>query len=324
MIEVCNLNKSFGDLQVLKDISLTIPSGQIYGLVGRSGAGKSTLLRCMNGLEGYNSGSLKVDGIEIKDRSKEEIRNLRKDMGMIFQSFSLISRRNVYQNVALPMKCWKYSKAEQEKKVKELLELVEISDKMYERPENLSGGQKQRVAIARALSLNPKILLCDEATSALDPKTTQSVLDLLQDINRKLGLTIVVVTHQMEVIRSCCDTVSILENGKISETGDVKEIFLRKPESLLNLLGEKSFLKGQYDNMISFVVKQQESDLLTHIIQKYGEDILLLETNTNEYRHEVYSQFTIEAKKKEQVQEIKTILKERNILNVQPAQKENK
>lgn len=324
MIEVCNLNKSFGDLQVLKDISLTIPSGQIYGLVGRSGAGKSTLLRCMNGLEGYNSGSLKVDGIEIKDRSKEEIRNLRKDMGMIFQSFSLISRRNVYQNVALPMKCWKYSKEEQEKKVKELLELVEISDKMYERPENLSGGQKQRVAIARALSLNPKILLCDEATSALDPKTTQSVLDLLQDINRKLGLTIVVVTHQMEVIRSCCDTVSILENGKISETGDVKEMFLRKPESLLNLLGEKSFLKGQYDNMISFVVKQKESDLLTHIIQKYGEDILLLETNTNEYRHEVYSQFTIEAKKKEQVQEIKAFLKERDILNVQPARKENR
>ena len=324
MIEVCNLYKSFGDLQVLKDISLTIPSGQIYGLVGRSGAGKSTLLRCMNGLEGYNSGSLKVDGIEIKDRSKEEIRNLRKDMGMIFQSFSLISRRNIYQNVALPMKCWKYSKEEQEKKGKELLELVEISDKMYERPENLSGGQKQRVAIARALSLNPKILLCDEATSALDPKTTQSVLDLLQDINRKLGLTIVVVTHQMEVIRSCCDTVSILENGKISETGDVKEMFLRKPESLLNLLGEKSFLKGQYDNMISFVVKQKESDLLTHIIQKYGEDILLLETNTNEYRHEVYSQFTIEAKKKEQVQEIKAFLKERDILNVQPARKENR
>lgn len=324
MIEVCNLNKSFGNLQVLKDISLTIPSGQIYGLVGRSGAGKSTLLRCMNGLEEYDFGSLKVDGIEIKDRSKEEIRNLRKDMGMIFQSFSLISRRNVYQNVALPMKCWKYSKEEQEKKVKELLELVEISDKMYERPENLSGGQKQRVAIARALSLNPKILLCDEATSALDPKTTQSVLDLLQDINRKLGLTIVVVTHQMEVIRSCCDTVSILENGKISETGGVKEIFLRKPESLLNLLGEKSFLKGQYDNMISFVVKQKESDLLTHIIQKYGEDILLLETNTNEYRHEVYSQFTIEAKKKEQVQEIKAFLKERDILNVQPARKENK
>lgn len=305
MIEVCNLYKSFGDLQVLKDISLTIPSGQIYGLVGRSGAGKSTLLRCMNGLEGYNSGSLKVDGIEIKDRSKEEIRNLRKDMGMIFQSFSLISRRNIYQNVALPMKCWKYSKEEQEKKVKELLELVEISDKMYERPENLSGGQKQRVAIARALSLNPKILLCDEATSALDPKTTQSVLDLLQDINRKLGLTIVVVTHQMEVIRSCCDTVSILENGKISETGDVKEMFLRKPESLLNLLGEKSFLKGQYDNMISFVVKQKESDLLTHIIQKYGEDILLLETNTNEYRHEVYSQFTIEAKKRNKYRKLK-------------------
>lgn len=324
MIEVSNLNKSFGDLQVLKDISLIIPTGKIYGLVGRSGAGKSTLLRCMNALENYDSGSLKVDGVEIKDRSKAEIRNLRKDMGMIFQSFSLIGRRNVYKNVALPMKCWKYSKEEQEKKVKELLELVEITDKMYERPDNLSGGQKQRVAIARALSLNPKILLCDEATSALDPKTTQSVLDLLQDINRKLGLTIVVVTHQMEVIRSCCDTVSILENGKISETGNVKEIFLRKPESLLNLLGEKSFLKGNYDNMVSFIVKQNESDLLTYLIQKYGASISLLETNTSEYRHEIFTQFTIEAQENTQIREIIGLLNEKNILNVQPERKEKK
>lgn len=324
MIEVRNLNKSFGDLQVLKDISLTIPSGQIYGLVGRSGAGKSTLLRCMNGLESYDSGSLKVNGIEIKDRNKEEIRILRKDMGMIFQSFSLISRRNVYRNVALPMKCWKYSKEEQECKTKELLELVGIADKMYERPDTLSGGQKQRVAIARALTLNPKILLCDEATSALDPKTTQSVLDLLQDINKKLGLTIVVVTHQMEVIRSCCDTVSILENGKISESGEVKEIFLRKPDSLLNLLGEKSFLSGDYKNMISFVVKQNETDLLSYLMQKYGSDIRLIETSTNEYRHEVYSQFTIETRKHEQTQEILAFLKNKQILNVQPIRKENK
>ena len=203
MIEICDLNKSFGELNVLKNINLTIPTGEIYGLVGRSGAGKSTLLRCMNGLEGYDSGSVKIDGIEVKDRDKDEMRDLRKEMGMIFQTFSLVSRRSVYQNVALPLKCWKYPKQEIDKRVKELLELVEITEKVDERPEVLSGGQKQRVAIARALALNPKILLCDEATSALDPKTTQSVLNLLQDINRKLGLTIVVVTHQMEVIRSC-------------------------------------------------------------------------------------------------------------------------
>lgn len=201
MIEICDLNKSFGELNVLKNINLTIPTGEIYGLVGRSGAGKSTLLRCMNGLEGYDSGSVKIDGIEVKDRDKDEMRDLRKEMGMIFQTFSLVSRRSVYQNVALPLKCWKYPKQEIDKRVKELLELVEITEKVDERPEVLSGGQKQRVAIARALALNPKILLCDEATSALDPKTTQSVLNLLQDINRKLGLTIVVVTHQMEVIR---------------------------------------------------------------------------------------------------------------------------
>ena len=211
MIEICDLNKSFGELNVLKNINLTIPTGEIYGLVGRSGAGKSTLLRCMNGLEGYDSGSVKIDGIEVKDRDKDEMRDLRKEMGMIFQTFSLVSRRSVYQNVALPLKCWKYPKQEIDKRVKELLELVEITEKVDERPEVLSGGQKQRVAIARALALNPKILLCDEATSALDPKTTQSVLNLLQDINRKLGLTIVVVTHQMEVIRSCCDNVMILE-----------------------------------------------------------------------------------------------------------------
>ena len=210
MIEICDLNKSFGELNVLKNINLTIPTGEIYGLVGRSGAGKSTLLRCMNGLEGYDSGSVKIDGIEVKDRDKDEMRDLRKEMGMIFQTFSLVSRRSVYQNVALPLKCWKYPKQEIDKRVKELLELVEITEKVDERPEVLSGGQKQRVAIARALALNPKILLCDEATSALDPKTTQSVLNLLQDINRKLGLTIVVVTHQMEVIRSCCDNIMIL------------------------------------------------------------------------------------------------------------------
>ena len=287
MIEICDLNKSFGELNVLKNINLTIPTGEIYGLVGRSGAGKSTLLRCMNGLEGYDSGSVKIDGIEVKDRDKDEMRDLRKEMGMIFQTFSLVSRRSVYQNVALPLKCWKYPKQEIDKRVKELLELVEITEKVDERPEVLSGGQKQRVAIARALALNPKILLCDEATSALDPKTTQSVLNLLQDINRKLGLTIVVVTHQMEVIRSCCDNVMILENGKISEQGSVKEIFLRRPVALLNLLGENSYLKGNYDQMISFLIKQDQTDVISYLFSTYPGHIKIVETSTNEYQNNV-------------------------------------
>ena len=225
MIEIKDLNKSFGELDVLKDISLTINDGEIYGLVGRSGAGKSTLLRCINGLEKYDSGSLKVDGIEVKDRTEEELRVLRKEMGMIFQSFSLVGRRNIYKNVALPMKCWKYPKDEQDKKVRELLDLVGISEKMYDRPDTLSGGQKQRVAIARALTLNPKILLCDEATSALDPKTTQSVLDLLQDINKKLGITVIVITHQMSVVEEICNKVAILDGGCMAEEGLVTDVF---------------------------------------------------------------------------------------------------
>lgn len=322
MIEIKDLNKSFGDLDVLKDISLTINDGEIYGLVGRSGAGKSTLLRCINGLEKYDSGSLKVDGIEVKDRTEEELRVLRKEMGMIFQSFSLVGRRNIYKNVALPMKCWKYPKDEQDKKVRELLDLVGISEKMYDRPDTLSGGQKQRVAIARALTLNPKILLCDEATSALDPKTTQSVLDLLQDINKKLGITIVIVTHQMEVIRSCCDTVSILEDGKISDKGSVKEIFLRKPQSLLNLLGENSLLRGDYDKMVSFIIPQKETGIVSEYIRKYGNDIKIVETSTNEYRHEIFAQFTVETATIEQTQEILSDLNAKNILHVQPAKME--
>lgn len=321
MIEICDLNKSFGELNVLKNINLTIPTGEIYGLVGRSGAGKSTLLRCMNGLEGYDSGSVKIDGIEVKDRDKDEMRDLRKEMGMIFQTFSLVSRRSVYQNVALPLKCWKYPKQEIDKRVKELLELVEITEKVDERPEVLSGGQKQRVAIARALALNPKILLCDEATSALDPKTTQSVLNLLQDINRKLGLTIVVVTHQKEVIRSCCDNVMILENGKISEQGSVKEIFLRRPVALLNLLGENSYLKGNYDQMISFLIKQDQTDVISYLFSTYPGHIKIVETSTNEYQNNVYTQYTIELDLPEECRKIKQFFDTKHILWVQPEER---
>lgn len=241
MIEIKNLKKLWEDdgSSVLEGINLTIEDGDIYALVGRSGAGKSTLLRCINGLTSYQEGSLKVDGCEIKDLKDKELREFRRHVGMIFQQFSLLERETVYKNVALPMQCWKYPKDQIDKKVRELLELVGLGDKMNAKPRNLSGGQKQRVAVARALTMDPKILLCDEATSALDPKTTNSILDLLMEINQKLGITVIIVTHQMEVVRKACNKACILENGKIADEGTVKEIFIKQPQSLKRLLGEE-------------------------------------------------------------------------------------
>lgn len=262
MIEIKNLKKVWEDdgVSVLENINLTIEQGDIYALVGRSGAGKSTLLRCMNGLTSYQEGSLIVDGCEIKNMSEKELREFRRHVGMIFQQFSLLERETVYQNIALPMKCWKYSKEEIDKKVRELLELVGLTEKMNAKPRNLSGGQKQRVAIARALTMEPKILLCDEATSALDPKTTNSILDLLMEINKKIGITIVVVTHQMEVVRRVCNKACILEDGKIASEGTVKEIFIRQPEALRRLLGEEALElpKTGHNIQIAYMVNELE------------------------------------------------------------------
>ncbi|MEE0247312.1 MULTISPECIES: methionine ABC transporter ATP-binding protein [Peptacetobacter] len=240
MIKISKLKKKFGNLEVLKNINLTIEDGDIYGLVGRSGAGKSTLLRCINGLTDYQEGSLTVDGKEVKEFNSYEMREFRKSMGMIFQQFSLLNRKTVYQNIAVPMQCWNYPKDEIDKKVRDLLELVGLSDKMNAKPRNLSGGQKQRVAIARALSMDSKVLLCDEATSALDPKTTLSILELLKKINKERGITIIIVTHQMEVVRNACNKISILENGEIAAQGETKEIFAQGPKALQNLLGEEN------------------------------------------------------------------------------------
>lgn len=259
MIEIKNLKKVWEDNgeAVLKDINLTIEDGDIYALVGRSGAGKSTLLRCINGLTSYQEGNLAVDGCEIKELNDKELREFRRKVGMIFQQFSLLERETVYQNIALPMKCWKYSKEEIDKKVRELLELVGLTEKMNAKPRNLSGGQKQRVAIARALTMDPKILLCDEATSALDPKTANSILDLLVEINKKTGITVVIVTHQMEVVRRACNKACILENGMIADEGDVKEIFIRQPESLRRLLGEEKIDLPQdgHNIQVAYMVK---------------------------------------------------------------------
>lgn len=241
MIQIEGLWKSYGEFGVLRDISLKIGQGDVFGIVGRSGAGKSTLLRCMNGLEGYDSGSVRVMGREVGGLSPDGLKELRRGMGMIFQNFNLMNRKNVWQNIAYPLEVWKYPKDEIEKRVGELLQLVGLGEKRGERVRNLSGGQKQRVGIARALALNPKILLCDEATSALDPKTTISILDLLMDINKKLGLTIVVVTHQMEVVKTICNKVVVMDGGEIVAAGETDRLFLSPGEELRRIISEDDY-----------------------------------------------------------------------------------
>ena len=220
-------------------MSFTINQGEIYGIIGHSGAGKSTLLRCINGLESYNGGSVNVMGKEVSALNDRELRVFRKELGMIFQNFNLLQRKNVFDNVALPLEVWGYDKNTIKEKVSELLKLVGLEDKMLRKPSQLSGGQKQRVAIARALALDPKILLCDEATSALDPKTTKDILQLLLKINKELGITIIIVTHQMEVIKEVCERVALLDGGEIKAEGKAEDLFLKPGKSLKKFLGEE-------------------------------------------------------------------------------------
>ncbi|MCI6989708.1 MAG: methionine ABC transporter ATP-binding protein [Campylobacter sp.] len=238
MIKVTNLYKSYGNTPVLKDINFEIKKGEIFALVGHSGAGKSTLLRCLNGLESYDSGSVKVFDKEVNTLKNKELREFRRDIGMIFQHFALMSRKTVYENVATPLLFWGYEKNYIDKRVKELLDIVGLSGKLNSYPRELSGGQKQRVAIARALALNPKILLSDEATSALDPKTTKQILELLKDINKNLGITIVLVTHEMEVVKTTANKAVLLVGGEIKDSGNTEDMFLKPGEDMKEFLGE--------------------------------------------------------------------------------------
>ena len=238
MINIKNLNKHYGDTKVLNNISIDIKEGEIFAIVGHSGAGKSTLMRCINGLEDYTDGSLMVNNKEIKTLKKDELREFRKNIGMIFQHFSLIQRKTVFENIALPMELWGYKKDEILIKVKDLLALVGLSEKIHSYPKELSGGQKQRVSIARALTLNPDILLSDEATSALDPNTTTSILNLLKQINEKLNITIILVTHEMEVVKQIAQKALLLEHGNIIGFDDTEELFLKPDTKMKEFLGE--------------------------------------------------------------------------------------
>ena len=229
MIEIKSLSKTFtladGHVDALKDITLTVEDGDIFGIIGMSGAGKSTLVRCINLLERPTSGTVSINGQDLGTLSEKELRRVRRDVTMIFQHFNLLMQKNCLKNVCFPMELSGVKKAEAEKRALELLEIVGLRDKALAYPSQLSGGQQQRVAIARALATDPKVLLCDEATSALDPSTTHSILELLREINRELGITIIIITHQMNVVESICRHVAILESGTIVETGEVGEVF---------------------------------------------------------------------------------------------------
>lgn len=229
IIEVRDLCKSFatkdGIVDALKNISLAIEQGDIFGIIGMSGAGKSTLVRCLNYLERPTSGQVLVGGRELSSLEDRELRHLRSSIGMIFQSFNLLMQRNVIDNICFPLEIQGVKRAEALQKAEKLLATVDLSDKKKAYPAQLSGGQKQRVAIARALACDPKILLCDEATSALDPQTTQSILQLLKKINKEMGITIVIITHQMSVVREICTNVAIIEEGSLVENGKVIDIF---------------------------------------------------------------------------------------------------
>lgn len=236
MIQLEHVTKTFrtrdGDVHAVKDVSLDIQEGQIYGIIGYSGAGKSTLVRCMNLLEVPDSGKVIFDGKDLMKLSPAELRKARQKMSMIFQHFNLMRSRTVFDNIALPMRNMKKPKEEIEQKVMELLELVDLAERKDSYPSQLSGGQKQRVAIARALATEPKVLLCDEATSALDPQTTQSILKLIKKINREMNLTVVMITHEMLVVKEICDRVAVMDSGRVIEKGDIVPLFTNPIEDL--------------------------------------------------------------------------------------------
>ncbi len=234
MITIKNLNKTYitphSKIEALKDVNLQVDKGEIYGIIGFSGAGKSTLIRCINRLEEPDSGSIIIEGKDITRMNESELKIARRRIGMIFQQFNLLDSMTVFQNVAFPLKIAGYDKSKIKERVHEILELVNLNDKLNSYPAQLSGGQKQRVGIARALANNPEVLLSDEATSALDPQTTYSILELLKDINKKLNITIILITHELDVLKHICDRMAVIENGSIAEEGLVEKFFLN-PES---------------------------------------------------------------------------------------------
>ena len=314
MIKLNNITKIFTlpdkKLTALDNVSLHVPKGQICGVIGASGAGKSTLIRCVNLLERPTHGAVIIDDVDLTQLSDAELVKTRRQIGMIFQHFNLLTSRTVFENVALPLELENKSKAEIQEKTTALLALVGLSDKHNVYPANLSGGQKQRVAIARALASDPKVLLCDEATSALDPATTQSILKLLKEINRTLGITILLITHEMEVVKRICDQVAVLDKGRLIEQGTVSEIFsnpktelaqefisstfhITLPEEYLeNLSDTPKHAKSYPIIKFEFTGRSVDAPLLSQASKKFGVELSIL-TSQIDYAGGVKFGFTI-------------------------------
>ena len=314
MIKLNNITKIFTlsdkKLTALDNVSLHVPKGQICGVIGASGAGKSTLIRCVNLLERPTHGAVLIDDVDLTQLSEAELVKTRRQIGMIFQHFNLLTSRTVFENVALPLELENKSKAEIQKNTTALLALVGLGDKHNVYPANLSGGQKQRVAIARALASDPKVLLCDEATSALDPATTQSILKLLKEINRTLGITILLITHEMEVVKRICDQVAVIDKGRLIEQGTVSEIFsnpktelaqefisstfhITLPEEYLeNLSDTPKHAKSYPIIKFEFTGRSVDAPLLSQASKKFGVELSIL-TSQIDYAGGVKFGFTI-------------------------------
>ncbi len=329
-IEIKNLSKTFsikdGNVDALQNVTLNIEKGDIYGIIGMSGAGKSTLVRCINFLEVPTQGDVLIQGRSLKDLSPKELRKQRSDIGMIFQHFNLLMQKNVLENVCFPLYLQGIRKDEARKKAVELLTLVGLEEKQKAYPAQLSGGQKQRVAIARALATNPSILLCDEATSALDPQTTSSILELLKDINKKMGITIVIITHQMSVVREICSHVAIMNRGKVEETGLVSDIFSHPKSKVarelilkdIDIVAEPERLRDEINKgpIIRIVFSENSAfePVFSNLILKFKEPLNILFAQTRNVGGIAKGEMILEFEEgSKQVEEMKSYLKERGL-----------
>lgn len=316
MIDLVNVGKTYhsknGDIHALKDVNLHVDKGDIYGIIGLSGAGKSTLVRCINMLEVPSSGQVFVDDKEMTSLNSIQLRKARQKIGMIFQHFNLLACRTVYDNIAFPLEIQGLDKATIKSKVNPLLDLVGLADRSHHYPSQLSGGQKQRVGIARALASDPKVLLCDEATSALDPQTTESILTLLRDINKRLHLTIVMITHQMQVVREICDKVAVIENGEIIEQGTMLSIFTnpqtattkefvnsiqntKLPDMIQKMNLAKAYTEGSHPLVrLSFIGESAGEPVISTLIKKYDVEVNILVANLESIEDTPYGTLLVE------------------------------
>lgn len=325
-IVIKNLTKRYeirgNEVIALSGINITIEKGDIYGIIGMSGAGKSTLVRSINFLEKPTEGQVLIEGVDLAELSEKQLRKKRSEIGMIFQNFNLLEQKNVLENICFPLEITGSKKREARKRAKELLHLVHLEDKERAYPSQLSGGQKQRVAIARALATNPNILLCDEATSALDPQTTAAILSLLREINEKLGITIVIITHQMSVVTEICNKVAVIDNGRLVEEGYVKDIFENpKSDAAKELISGKEIrftplehLDSSYKVRIVFGENSAYEPIISNVILKFQAPVNILKADTRNVNGRAVGEMILSLPDEEELQQsIITYLREKGL-----------